>query len=316
MYALRRQPDADTFQIDTNDATIEAENVVIATGPYQRPAVPGAAKGLTGTFQISASTYRNPDQLPAGGVLVVGAGASGCQIAQELLEAGRPVFLSVGPHRRVPRRYRGRDIIWWITQLGLDEKVADENTVRQPPLLISGANGGHTIDLRAFAASGMVLLGRLTGAQNRVASFASDLAADLAAGDASYTAFIQAADAHAALTGMAFPRSPDAATYAPVPEPAATVDLHAAGINTVIWATGYRYDFGWVDLDVFAANGDPVQRRGVTAVPGAYFLGLSLLHKTKSSFLSGVGEDAIYLAEQIMMRNKVIQQGSSIHCFQ
>jgi len=303
---LRRNPAAETFLLDTADTAIEAGNVVIATGPYQLPAILAAANEISGILQISASDYRNPNQLPAGGVLVVGAGASGGQIAEELLHSGRPVFLSAGPHRRVPRRYRGRDIIWWIGELGLDEKVVDGHATRQPPLLISGANGGHTVDLRAFAASGMVLLGRLQGAHDGVVSFASDLAANLAAGDAGYAGFIRAADEHVAQAGLTLPDDPAAAEYGPAPESETNlieaIDLRAAGINTVVWATGYRYDFGWVDLDVFKMDGDPLHRRGVTAVPGAYFLGLPLLYKTKSSFLSGVGEDAAYLAEQITTR--------------
>lgn len=305
--ALRHIPDAQTFLIATDNATIEARNVVIATGPYQRPAIPAAASGLSKTFQISANQYRNPDQLPIGGVLVVGAGASGCQIAEELQQAGRSVFLSVGPHRRVPRRYRGRDVVWWITALGLDEKVADERTVRQPPLLITGASGGHTIDLRIYAHAGIALLGQLQDARDGIVSFASDLLNNLVAGDESYAGFIQAADTYAQRAGLTLPKDPQTENISPLPQstadPITTLDLRAAGINTVIWATGYRYDFSWVNLDVFAATGHPVHQRGVTAVPGAYFLGLPFLHKTKSSFLAGVGEDAAYLAQHIVMRD-------------
>ena len=304
VFGLHRSRDGRTFRIDTGDLAFEARNVVIATGPYQRPAIPEAAAGLGETLQITANGYRNPEALPAGGVLVVGAGASGCQIAEELLQSGRTVFLSVGPHRRAPRRYRGRDFIWWITALGLDDKVADEQAMRQAPLLISGANGGRTIDLRAFAASGMVLLGRLVDARDGVASFAPDLTANLAAGDESYAGFVRMADAHVVRAGLALPEDPDVRAGGPVHEvmSRAALDLRAAGIGSVIWATGYRYNFGWVDLDVFGPSGQPVHWRGVTDVPGAYFLGLPLLHKTKSSFLSGVGEDAAFLADHIATR--------------
>ncbi len=304
----RLRPGPDGFILETSDTTIEAANVVIATGPYQQPAIPAAAAGLSGVLQLSASGYRNPGQLPAGGVMVVGAGASGCQIAEELMQSGRTVYLSVGPHRRVPRRYRGRDFIWWINALGLDDKVVDDQSPRQPPLLISGADGGHTIDLRKFAASGMVLLGRFQDAHDGVVSFAPDLEANLAAGDESYAAFIKSADAHAA--DLMLPVEADDRDDPPVPgDPISTLNLRAAGIATVIWATGYRYDFDWIDLDVFAATGDPevrtpIHRRGVTGVPGAYFLGLQYLHKTQSSFLSGVGEDAAWLAEQIVARSR------------
>ena len=287
------------FALTCDDGVFTARNVVIATGPYQQTVVPDAANGLGDVFQLTASNYRNPEQLPEGGVLVVGAGASGCQIAEELLDAGRRVYLSVGSHRCVPRRYRGRDFIWWMNALGWDERVADPAAGRQPPLVISGAKGGRTVDLREYAAAGMALAGRFSGAWDGVASFAPDLAASLAAGDAAYAAFVAAADAHLDVVAGEGPP----ATTCPEPTGIESLDLRAAGIRTVIWATGYRYDFGWVDLDVFTA-GEPEHTRGVTPVPGAYFLGLPLLYKTKSSFLSGVGEDAAYLAEQIDIRRK------------
>jgi len=285
------------FELACDDGVLTARNVVIATGPYQQTVVPDMADGLGAVFQLTASDYRNPEQLPDGGVLVVGAGASGCQVAEELLDAGRQVYLSVGTHRRAPRRYRGRDFIWWINALGWDDRIADPGAARQPPLVISGAKGGRTVDLREYAAAGMVLAGRFSGARSGVASFAPDLAESLAAGDASYAAFIAAADAY--LNVMAG-EGPPPTTY-PEPTGVESLDLNAANIRTVIWATGYRYDFGWVDLDVFA-SGELEHTRGVTAVPGAYFLGLPLLYKTKSSFLSGVGEDAAFLAEQIDVR--------------
>lgn len=309
VQALRRMPGTDRFLVETEFSTIEADNVVIATGPYQQPMIPQAAAGLNGIFQTTASAYRNPGQLPPGAVLVVGAGASGCQIAEELLQAGRTVFLSVGPHRRVPRRYRGRDVIWWITAMGLDDRIADEGAVRQPPLLISGANGGHTVDLRAFAARGMRLVGRVVGARDGVVSLSTDLAAMLADGDQAYDNFMRAADAHVERTGLSLPEDGgDARVPWQVGDTAVDrLDLSAAGIGSVLWATGYRYAFDWVHLDVFAPNPDPsvrlpVQRRGVTGVPGAYFLGLSHMYKTKSSFLSGVGEDAAYLGDHIASR--------------
>lgn len=291
------------FRLDTSDGPIEAGNVVIATGPYQKPVILDAAQGMGDVVQMSASTYRDPGSLPAGGVLVVGAGASGCQIAEELLRAGRAVFLCVGPHRRIPRRFRGKDIIWWIAELGLDERVADENAHRQAPLLISGAYGGRTVDLRRFAAEGMVLLGRLLSAEDGIVRLAEDLAETLAKGDESFAGFIRTANDYVAAKGLSLPVEtvPDE-TFPDPAAPVETLDLRQAGIGTAIWATGYRYDFGWAGLDVFGPSGAPLHRRGVTAVPGAYFLGLPLLHKTKSSFLSGVGEDADYLAAHIASR--------------
>jgi putative flavoprotein involved in K+ transport len=307
---LRRDQTSNRFLLATDTSTIEADNVVVATGPYQKPVIPSAAEGLAGTFQIAASAYRNPAQLPPGAILVVGAGASGCQIAEDLMQAGRTVFLSVGPHRRVPRRYRGKDIIWWINTLGMDEKIADENASRQAPLIISGANGGRTIDLRGYAASGMVLLGRVIGARDGSVTFASDLATNLAAGDASYANFVRNADAYAARSGLVLPDEPNPGVRHKEPRSdIETLDLRASRVGAVIWATGYRYEFDWIDLDVFAPRDgasvrSPLHRRGVTQVPGAYFLGLPLLHKTKSSFLSGVGEDSAYLANHIAARHR------------
>jgi len=313
--ALRRAPDWDGFVLDTGHSVIEAANVVIATGPYQQAVIPAAAQGIGAVFQIPASGYRRPGQLPAGGVLVVGAGASGCQIAEELLRDGRPVYLSVGPHGRTPRRYRGRDMIWWVAALGLDERTAQEISQPFRPSLLSGAYGGQTVDLRAFAAAGMVLIGHVLGARDGILSLATDLAACLAEGDERYEDFIRNADAHVAATGIALAPEQEAAPRYPEPttaiEPVETLDLRAAGITSVIWATGYRYDFDWVDLDVFAPTVDSNQRRpehvrGVTQQAGAYFLGLPLLHKMKSSFLSGVGDDATYLAEQILASGRCL----------
>ena len=273
--------------------------MVIATGPYQQPVIPEAASELPGIVQITASTYRNPAQLPPGGVLVVGAGSSGCQIAEELLRSGRDVTLSVGAHRRVPRRYRGRDMIWWIDALGMDDRVANAAESRKAPLVISGANGGQTIDFRRYTAEGMRLIGRVLGARDGVLSLSTDLAAMLAAGDAAYVGFVNAADAHA---GNTMAEEPPAVAFPEPPSPPETLDIAAAGIRSVVWATGYRTDFGWVGLDVFGPDGRPRHTRGATSVPGAYFLGLPLLHKVKSSFLSGVGEDAAWIAEHIDSR--------------
>ncbi len=287
---------SDSFELDTSDGAIFARNVVVATGPYQQPAVPAAAAELGDIVQLTASNYRNPGQLPPGGVLVVGAGASGCQIAEELLRSGRAVTLSVGAHRRVPRRYRGKDVIWWISALGMDDRVADEQESRKAPLVISGAYGGRTVDLRRYAAEGMRLIGRVLGARDGVLTLSSDLAAMLAEGDAAYAGFVRAADAFA---DASMPIEPPTPEFPEPPLSPATLDLAAAGIRSVVWATGYRTDFGWIDLPLFQPDGRPRHKRGVTDVAGAYFLGLPLLHKSKSSFLSGVGEDASFLAEHI-----------------
>ena len=303
---LRRRDDAGGFIAQTPDGLVEANHVVVATGPYQRPLVPDLLRDAPGILQVHASRYRNPAQLPDGAVLVVGAGASGAQIAEELLRAGRRVFLSVGRHTRLPRRYRGRDLIWWLSELGIDRTpVAQRGPSRLLPV-ISGAYGGHTIDFRRFAAAGITLLGRLTAARDGVAEIAGDLAESLANGDAVYATFLDTVDAHVGRHGLNSPE--DAAARAVLPEPTCVtdplrrLDLRAAGIGAVVWATGYGVDFGWIDIAVLDGSGEPVHRHGVTEMPGLYFLGLQWLSKMKSSFLSGVGDDAAVLADHIAAR--------------
>ncbi len=309
---LRRLPNAGGFRVETAAGSLEAANVVLANGPYQRPAMPPVARDLDpGIVQLHSSRYRNPGQLPPGAVLVVGAGASGAQIAEELHSAGRRVFLSVGTHRRLPRRYRGRDVIWWLGELGVDATTVDRRPADHSPLVISGAGGGRTIDFRRFAAAGLRLVGRAVAAQNGRMSFAPDLARNLAQGDAAYASFLAAVDLHVRRTGLDLPDDPSAyeMTHPPVlADPILSLDLAAEGIGSIVWATGYGYDLGWVDLPVLDGAGRPVHRRGVTPVEGIYFLGLQWLHRAKSAFLSGVGEDAAYLADIIAARRKLPEE--------
>ncbi|WP_291856508.1 NAD(P)-binding domain-containing protein [Bradyrhizobium sp.] len=293
------------FVAETPSGAIEARNVVVATGPYQRALIPPLLRGHP-VFQVHASNYKNPEQLPSGAVLVVGAGASGAQIAEELLRAGRRVHLSVGTHRRLPRRYRGRDLIWWLAEIGIDRTPTAQ---RGPSVLgpvISGAYGGRTIDLRRFAADGMVLVGRLTAARNGVIEIAPDLAANLAGGDLVYAGFLDMVDAYVRQRGLDLPDDPDARAMLPDPAcvtvPRRRLDLGADGISAVIWATGYGVDFGWIDLPVIDGGGEAVHRDGITALPGLYFLGLPWLSRMNSSFLSGVGDDAEVIAEHILAR--------------
>src|SRR5204863_1463566 len=156
------------------DGTIAAANVVVATGPYQRGVIPNLLRDEAGVFQVHASRYANPGQLPPGAVLVVGSGASGAQIAEELFRAGRRVYLSVGRHTRLPRRYRGRDLIWWLSELGLDQTPVERRGPDRALPLITGAYGGHTIDFRKFSAQGIILLGRLVAAENGIVEVAPD----------------------------------------------------------------------------------------------------------------------------------------------
>jgi putative flavoprotein involved in K+ transport len=266
--------------------------------------VPPLLQDLPGLFQVHASRYRAPDQLPAGAVLVIGGGASGAQIAEELVRAGRRVFLSVGHHRRMPRRYRGRDLIWWLAEMGLDETPVEKRGPDRALPLITGAYGGHTIDFRSFAAQGITLLGRIVGNRGGTLDIAPDLAASLAAGDAAYGGFLDLVDDHVARRRLALAEEPEArvrlADPPEVRDPLRRLDLEASGISAVIWSTGYSCDFSWIDLPVLDAEGQPIHRAGITDVPGLYFLGLQWLSKMNSSFLSGVAGDAERLAEHIV----------------
>jgi putative flavoprotein involved in K+ transport len=304
---LRCRAAASGFVAETSIGVIEADNVVVATGPYQRPIISPLVGEDAGLFQVHASRYQNPDQLPPGAVLVIGAGASGAQIAEELLRAGRRVYLSVGRHTRLPRRYRSRDLIWWLSVMGIDQTPVEARGPSRLLPVISGAYGGHTIDFRRFAAEGVTLLGRVAAIHGGVIDFAPDLAESLANGDAVYTTFLDLVDAHVERHGLNMPQDPAARLMLPDPpcvvEPIRQLDIRADGVSAVISATGYGVDFGWIDIAVLDERGEPIHRTGITNIPGLYFLGLQWLSKMSSSFLSGVGDDAAVLAEHIAARH-------------
>ena len=302
VLSLRPASRPDGYLVTTNAGAFETRNVVIATGPYQRPRVPSLSAELPpDLMQMHAAEYRSPRELPPGAVLVVGSGASGCQIAEELLVTGRHVFFAIGRHRRVPRRYRGHDVFWWRRTLGyLDQKAEDTpSEMRLPPPLVTGVGGGHDVDIRSYASDGMTLLGHVREIRDGRITVADDLEENLAAGDRTLDKFFSAVhdylrsrDIDAADIGT--PISPRG-----VLKSTDRIDLRASDIRSVIWATGYQLDFRWVELPILDERGEPIQRRGVTSAPGIYFLGLAWMHKVKSSFLYGVGEDAEYLAGRI-----------------
>ncbi len=302
----RLSQDGAGFIAETSDGAIAASNVVVATGPYQRAILPDILRDEPDLFQVHASRYLNPEQLPKGAVLVIGAGASGAQIAEELHRAGRRVFLSVGQTTRLPRRYRGYDMIWWFEQLGIFDRTPEERGPLRGYPAISGAYGGHTIDYRRFAADGITLVGRVVTARDRVLEIGPGLGKSLAEADLYHAAFLDMADDYARSRGLDLPEDPAARTALPDPpcvtEPTRRLDLRAETINAVIWATGYGIDFRWVDIPVFDDSGGPVQRAGVTSVPGLYFLGLQWMSRMASSFMSGVGDDAAVLADHIAAR--------------
>ena len=301
--SVRRNQGRAGFRAETSEGTVEARFVVAATGPFQRPVVPAAVPDDAGLVQLHSTAYRNPAQLPDGGVLVVGAGSSGVQIADELLAAGRRVYLSVGPHDRPPRRYRGRDFVWWLGVLGKWDAETPPKGAEHVTIAVSGAHGGHTVDFRDLAARGMVLVGRTDSYEAATVRFAPDLAANLAGGDANYLSLLDEADAYVERNGLELPKEPEAhilgATPACVTDPLSELDLARAGVTSIIWATGFSLDYSWLQVDAFDENGRPKHRRGVSSEPGVYFLGLPWLSRRGSSFIWGVWHDAAFVADHI-----------------
>jgi putative flavoprotein involved in K+ transport len=300
------------FVLTTTRGTLTADQVVLATGPYQAPRIPRAAERLDETItQLHSSAYRNPGQLPAGAVLVVGTGQSGCQIAEDLHLAGRPVHLATGTAPRVARRYRGRDCMTWLDEIGHYAKGIDEfpdaDAVRfKVNHYVTGRDGGRDIDLRAFARDGMHLYGRLTDVGRTSVGFRDDLVANLDGADAVSEGIKDLIDAHVARLGLDVPPEE---RYTPVwrPDAVATgLDLTEAGVTGVVWCTGFARDHSWVDVPVFDGRGYPAHERGVTAVPGVYVLGMPWQHTWGSGRFRGVGADAEYLAERIGERARTV----------
>lgn len=298
------------FRVETSQGTIEALNVVAATGPFQRPVIPPVVPADAGVMQIHSYDYRNPGQLPEGAVLVVGAGSSGTQIADELMRAGRKVYLSVGAHDRPPRAYRGRDFCWWLGVLGKWDAATPPQGAEHVTIAVSGAYGGKTVDFRRLAAEGMVLVGVTRSFKDGVMSFAPDLTDNIRQGDANYLSILAEADAYVARNGLDLPDEPEARVIGPDPvcmtDPILDLDLAKAGVNTIIWATGFALDYGWLKVDAFDEKGRPRHLRGVSTEPGIYFLGLPWQSRRGSSFIWGVWHDAKYLADQITTQRKYL----------
>jgi putative flavoprotein involved in K+ transport len=290
--------------VELDGDALEATNVVVATGAYQRPTPTALAEGVPAdVFQLHTSEYRSPEQLPDGGVLIVGSGQSGCQIADELLQAGRRVHLSAGRCPWFPRRYRGRELVEWLVDTGLTEQTVDTlpspaaRLACNPP--VSGNDGGHDCNPVWLEERGAVLLGRLGDVRGHQLAFAPDLEESLAFGRQFLAELLQRFDDYVEEQGLDVPAAEPPQSARPR-EAIEHVDLRDAGIGTILWANGFRPNFSWIELPLFDVHGWPVQDRGVTAVPGLYFIGLHWLHKRKSSLLFGVGEDAEYIAEHIV----------------
>jgi putative flavoprotein involved in K+ transport len=298
------------YLVCTQDTTYEAANVVMATGLYQRAKTPAFADVLPAdVLQLPSEQYRNPAMLPVGAVLVVGSGQSGCQIAEELHKRGRQVFLSVGSAGRVPRRYRGRDIYEWLILAGFFDRTPEmlpspeARFVANPH--VSGAGGGHDLNLHQFARDGIVLLGHLRGADDGKLGLAPDLHDGLAKADQFETQALGLIDGYIARNGLDAPQDRRVALRDGYGQPVITeLDVRAAGITSVIWAAGYGFDFSLVKLPVTDGDGFPVQQRGVAIYPGLYFVGLPWLPAQKSGQLLGVGENAAYVAAHITNRKQ------------
>jgi putative flavoprotein involved in K+ transport len=303
------------FRVETSDGVIEAEQVVAATGPFQVPLMPTLVPESAGLMQIHSAEYRNPAQLPEGAVLVVGAGSSGVQIADELVRAGRKVYLSVGPHDRPPRSYRGRDFVWWLGVLNKWDAEAmpgKEHTT----IAVSGAYGGHTIDFRQLAARGIVLVGRTDACEGGTMRFGDDLATNIERGDANYLSVLDEADAFLVRNGISLPEEPEARRFLPMPacvtDPVRSLDLKRAGIATIVWATGYSADYGWLHVNALDDDGRPRHQRGVSSEPGVYFLGLPWQTRRGSSFIWGVWYDAKYVADHIVKQRGYLDYVPSV----
>ena len=298
------------FRLTTSAGPVTAKVVVVATATYHKPKpVPLKSRLSPRIRQYLATEYRNPSALPDGAVLVIGSGQTGCQLAEELMEAGREVYLSVGRAGRLPRRYRGRDCIEWQRDMRWLERTPDfldrpEHRFRGDPH-VSGKNGGRTISLHRFRDSGMTLLGHVLDGDDERLSLSDDLAEGLRFTDDYAANYYKAVDDHIAANALEAPaatpdelaggpKGPSKANSSPL-----TLDLKERRISSVIWATGFTYDFSWIDFAVLDGMGYPVTNRGATAVEGLYFMGLNWMHKRKSGIIYGAGEDAAHVGAHI-----------------
>jgi putative flavoprotein involved in K+ transport len=309
VIALRQNSASGRLLVETEQGpSFEAVNVVVATGPFHLPQIPAFAAAMpVELFQVHSRDYRNPSQLAAGAVLVVGSGASGSQIAEELHQAGRKVYLSTGRFHKTPRRYRGRDIYWWFEVLGIWHRPLElQPEVRNLRFVVTGAGGGHDIDLRRFAVDGMTLLGRLLGYADGKLLIAADLENTLAKGDAWFASLKKRMDDYAEKSGMMLSKESlmeeSVPALPPWSRPITELDLRSAGITSVVWCSGFRYDFTWVKLPILNDAGEPLHQRGVTQYPGLYFLGLRRTYAVSSALLAGVGNDAAFIADHIAAR--------------
>jgi putative flavoprotein involved in K+ transport len=293
------------YQVKTSGGTYQAKNVVMATGSFQKPKIPAFSANIPAEIQqLHSGYYRNPGQLPDGAVLVVGSGQSGMQIAEELYQSGRVVYLCTGTAPRVPRRYRGRDIVSWLADTGFFDQTVDKLPSPKARLIgnpqVSGKNGGHSLNLHQFVRDGVKLLGHIAGTQDGRVMFRPDLKENLAKVDKAEKDIIAMIDKYIEANGINAPQEtlPDLQDGFST-EVITELDLKAANINTIIWAMGYIADYSLVKLPITDEDGFPLQQRGVTQYPGLYFVGTNWLNKRKSTILLGVNEDVEHIIAEM-----------------
>ena len=295
------EPDDAGWRAMTSTGEVRARNVVLATGAYQLPIVPKHSFHSS-IVTLHSGSYKRPAQLPDGGVLVVGSGQSGAQIAEELALAGRRVWIASGRCSWRPRRYRGRDNASWRQDMGFFdatiETIGTEGRFGAPPMQ-TGRDGGHDISLRTLAHLGVNVLGRYVEANGTTALFAGDVEANVRGSDEGALAFCRQVDDHIREREIDAPEQPPLDLSLPRLDTRTSIDLSAESITSVVWATGFALDFGWVTPFIGDERGYPVQRRGVTEHRGLYVLGLHVMWKRSSGLIYGVGEDAAYLADYI-----------------
>jgi putative flavoprotein involved in K+ transport len=297
--------DAGRFRLVTSKGEFTADNLIIAAGTHQHPNIPGWDRKLPAEItKLHTRDYRTPGQLPDGAVLVVGSGQSGCQVAEDLHGTGREVHLCVGNAGRIPRRYRGRDILEWDVVTGYFDLMVDDHPkgrdIRfKPHPHLSGRDGGHTIDLRQMALNGVRLHGKVLDAEGSAIRLSGNLAETLDSIDRGCRATMDGIDSYIVEHGLDAPEADiDPVDWEPAPG-SPLLDLDQAGIKSVIYATGFHFDFGWIDLPVFDARGYPRYERGVTEIPGLYFVGLHWMHTQGSGLFYQVGRDAKYVVDHL-----------------
>ena len=317
--SVQRRDKGAGFVVETTDGVIETSYVISATGAFQRPMVPPIVPEIGGIQQIHSTAYRNPEALPKGNILVVGAGSSGAQISAELMKTGRRTFLSVGAHDRPPRRYRNRDFCWWLGVLNLWDAEASPSSTHTT-IAVSGADGGATVDFRKLANQGLTLLGLTETYENGVLTFANNLDDNIRGGDESYLSILDLADAYVDRNRLDLPLDPEAREIGPDPDciarPIRSINLFDEKITTILWATGFSNDYGWLQVDAFEAENIPSHKRGISSEPGVYFLGLPWQSRRGSSFIWGVWHDAKFIVDHIEKQQGYLAYQGSAECLQ